>query len=78
MESLTRCALLTFHCLLQLMPRLGTRQSQSLKLVGAVPWCHTVALDDIQYQQQPWPELLDQKEIPNLSPRLELGGPGNH
>ena len=78
LARLTRCAILTFHYLLQLMPRLETAQSQSLRLVVAVPWCHIVALDDIQCQPQPWPQLPDQGETLNLSPRSELGGPGNH
>ena len=54
-----------------------TPQSQSLKLVAAVFWCHTVAPDDTQYQPQPWTGLPGQEEILNQSPRLELADPGN-
>ena len=60
------------------MLTLETLQNQSLELVGAVPWCHTVAPDDTQYQPQSWTVLLDQVEILNQSPRSELEDQGNH
>ena len=60
------------------MQRLDAPQSQSSEQVVAVFSCRTIGLGDTQYQLQSCMVILDQAKILNLSPRLELEGPGNH